>query len=524
MDSDTVSSTPLSGLEPTPEAEYESRIANLSSTPAQCTTEYFSWRQLTDLSEKMPELQEQFGPVTASYMGDCVVLGTESGAVVVADYLGRVKITLVGFQTASYGAVSAVAFSANHLALVAGYALGYVVVWDWVKGTTVSVSRPLQTSDSPGTAGHPAGTAVTFVSFIGASKHRYISASAGGHVLYHHIVRRLLTTMSTTPLSLPEQNTADILFETAPLPLGSYKCATDDMGLVAVLTSAHITVLCTRHGVEQQYRQNRQPLVTGSNSKNRAFTKRPYAGCLSWLPALKHKRAPTATDPLESHVTLPKLAYSWGPSIRVIALEFDYKVAANGAPLDSSGSLARLRFEPVLEWEAIEDVVFCRWVEADVLLYMTQSQRMFVFEIHLRQETEVCASPPGSIAGRPWATLATGIEAEPSYAQVMGMYRRRLFAVCGESSVYTGRLLAWTERLALLVDQDRLIDAITLAIGFHQGRTGQVVVGLPRPRHGSEPLEKRRHALVGSNLVELMRMALQRTFGSGSAQQRSDSV
>ncbi|KAJ2580395.1 hypothetical protein GGH95_002614, partial [Coemansia sp. RSA 1836] len=429
MDADTLSSTPLSAHESTPEAEYESRIANLNSTPAQCTTEHFNWRQLTDLSEKIPELQEQFGHISASCMGDCIALGTERGLVVVADYLGRVK-SMLGSPTSPYGAVSAVAFSADYLALVAGYASGHVVVWDWAKGTTVSVSRPLQPSDSPGTVGHPADAAVTFVGFIGASKHRYISSSASGHVLYHHIVRRLLTTMSTVQLSSPDQD-ADILFEAAALANGGYECATDDMGLVAVLTSAHLTIFKTRHGVEQRYRQGwQQQALGGSAKKQRLFTKRPYAGSLSWLPAHKHQRAATATDPSTSYFTLPKLAYSWGTTIHVLALDLDRKVAANGAPLDRGGSLARLQFDPVSKWEAIEDVVYCRWIDADVLLYMTRSQRMFVFETRLRQETEVCASPPGSIAGQPWVTLATGVEAEPSYAQVMSVYRRRVFAVC----------------------------------------------------------------------------------------------
>ncbi|KAJ2735276.1 hypothetical protein IW152_001656 [Coemansia sp. BCRC 34962] len=520
MDADaSVLSTPLSTLESSPEAEYESRIANLDSTPVQCTTEHFSWRQLTDLSEKLPELQEQFGQISASCMGDCVALGTVRGLVVVADYLGRVK-SMLGSPTSPYGAVSAVTFSADYLALIAGYASGYVVVWDWAKGTTVSVSRPLQPSDSPGVAGHPADIAVTSVGFIGASKHRYISSSASGYVLYHHIVRRLLTTMSTVQLSTPSK-TADILFEVAPLAYGGHECATDDLGLVAVLTSAHLTIFKTRHGVEQRYRQTCQAPTIGSDAKQRPFTKRPYAGCLSWLPAHKHQRV--VTDPATAQVTMPKLAYSWGTSIHVLALELDHRVAANGAPLSSSGSLARLQFEAVSTWEAIEDVVLCQWIDADVLLYMTQSQRMFVFETKLRQETEVCASPPGSIAGQPWVTLATGAEAEPSYAQAISVCRRRVFAVCGETSVYMGRLLAWTERLELLVEQNRHTDAITLAMGFYQGRTGQIVVGLPRQRQDSSDvaLERRRHTLVGSKLVELMRAALRQTFGG---QHVSDSL
>ncbi|KAJ2740807.1 hypothetical protein GGI20_005604, partial [Coemansia sp. BCRC 34301] len=280
MDADTLSSTSLSALEATPEAEYENRIANLNTMPAHCTTEHFNWRQLTDLSEKIPELQEQFGHISASCMGDCIALGTERGLVVVADYLGRVK-SMLGSPTSSYGPVSAVAFSADYLALVAGYASGYVVVWDWAKGTTASVSRPLQPSDNPGTVGHPADAAVTFVGFIGASKHRYISSSSRGHVLYHHIVRRLLTTMSTVQLSSPS-NAADILFEAMPLAYGGYESSTDDLGLVAVLTSAHLTIFKTRHGVEQRYRQAcQQPAPGGSTMKQRLFTKRPYAGSLS---------------------------------------------------------------------------------------------------------------------------------------------------------------------------------------------------------------------------------------------------
>ncbi|KAJ2826787.1 hypothetical protein GGI24_002819, partial [Coemansia furcata] len=69
-------------------------------------------------------------------------------------------------------------------------------------------------------------------------------------------------------------------------------------------------------------------------------------------------------------------------------------------------------------------------------------------------------------------------------------------------------------RLELLVEQSRHVDAITLATGFYQGRTGQIVVGLPRQSHdgSNAAVEKRRHALVGSKLVELMRAALRQTF------------
>ncbi|KAI7829051.1 Golgi CORVET complex core vacuolar protein 8-domain-containing protein [Kickxella alabastrina] len=109
--------------------------------------------------------------------------------------------------------------------------------------------------------------------------------------------------------------------------------------------------------------------------------------------------------------------------------------------------------------------------------------------------------------------MATGIEAEPSYAQVMSVYKRRTFALCGVSSVYTGRLLSWVERLALLVDQGQLIDAITLATGLYRGHTGQVVIGLPRSQRDGDAHEKKRQTMVGGKLVELMRGSLGLMFG-----------
>ncbi|KAJ2887926.1 hypothetical protein FB639_000989, partial [Coemansia asiatica] len=542
MDMVTSSPTPGSTLEITPEAEYESRIANLDSTPTQCTTEYFSWRQLTDISQKVPQLSDQFGPITASYMGECVALGTESGVVIVADYIGRIKAVL-GNQTARYGSVSSLCFSADSYYLAAGYSQGFVAVWDWSKQATVSVSRPLQSGDKPGATGHPAGVAVTGIYFIGASKHRYISCSAGGGVLYHHIVRRLLTTMNTTQITSSDDSGQEgILLEAAALPLGSFLCETDDMGLVAVLTSSSLAVFKTRNGVEQQFRISYQqqqqqqqqqqkalqasPLSAvnfanfSSTSKSgpggikRKYAKRPYAGCVSWLPAIKFKQPATATDPSQSFFSYPQLVYTWGPAVYVLSLVVDHEVAENGSSMTAGRASPRVKFERILEWTAIEDVAFCRWISTEILIYMTQSQRVFVFETKLRQETEVCSSPPGIIAGRPWVTLATGIEAEPSYSQVASVYRRRVFVLCGTSSVFTGRLLTWIERLALLEDQGQSIDAITLATGFYRGHTGQVVVGLPRHKQQDDISENKRKALVGNKLVELIRSSLRRIFGN----------
>ncbi|KAJ2640556.1 hypothetical protein IW137_003416, partial [Coemansia sp. RSA 1287] len=77
MESDTEPSTPVSTLEATPETEYENRIANLEAAPTQSTTEYFSWQQLADISERLTGLGEQYGALTTVCTGDYVALGTE---------------------------------------------------------------------------------------------------------------------------------------------------------------------------------------------------------------------------------------------------------------------------------------------------------------------------------------------------------------------------------------------------------------------------------------------------------------
>ncbi|KAJ2474634.1 hypothetical protein IWW56_005785, partial [Coemansia sp. RSA 2131] len=270
----------------------------------------------------------------------------------------------------------------------------------------------------------------------------------------------------------------------------------------------------TRHGVEQQYRAGFQ---TAEGARRRIVARRPYAGSVAWQSAQRIERP--ATTPAESDAMLPKLAYSWGVHIHILAVHLDYNVSGNGTPLGSAAP--RVRFEREAEWTAIEDVVYCRWIDPTTLLYMTQSQRVFVFETQFAQETEISTVPPARIVGRAWVTLTTGVEAEPSYAAAMGVHRRRLFAHCG-SALYVGRLLSWAERLELLATQGQLVDAIALATGFYQARTGQIVVGLPRVQRPGDAGQLRRQALVGGRLADLMRRALQTTLAIDRAPRATD--
>ncbi|ORX73674.1 hypothetical protein DL89DRAFT_289410 [Linderina pennispora] len=489
---ETESSSPFSLLEPSPEAEYEARIANMENSVARHTTEFFSWRLLAELSGQLPAIIEKFGAITATSMRDCVALGTERGVVVVVDYLGRIK-TVLGSQTTDYGAASAVAFSSDYDALVAGYSHGYVVLWDLAKSTTTSAA-----------VGHLFGSAITYVHFIGISKHRYVSCSAAGYVFYHHVVRRLLTTLNTTQLSSPDTDPG-IIFEVAALPYGSHTCFTDDMGLVAILTSASLTVCKTRHGVKQMYR-HRYAHAPAQGGMKRSFAKRPFAGSACWLPALKLKHS-AATETSFSH---PMLAFSWGSNITVLELRSNEN--ERWTPDLDAGPAIKLR--KIVEWTAVEDVVLCRFIDADSLLFMTRSQRVFVVEVPSGQETEVCATQPGAIVGQPWVTLSTGTEAEPSYAQMVTMFKHRVFALCNASSVYSGRLLSWTERLADLAERRQYITAITLAVGLYTGQTGQIVVGLPRTGANTESTQ---HTVVANKLIEMIRSALKDMFDNGGS-------
>ncbi|KAJ2674936.1 hypothetical protein IWW42_001438 [Coemansia sp. RSA 1085] len=486
MDSDTEPSTPRSILEPTPESEYENRIANLDSAPSQYTTEFFSWRQLADMTAQLSELTEKYGAVTAQAIGNYVALGTESGTVVVTDYLGRAKAALAA---GAYGAVSALAFSAKDHALVAGYTQGFVAVWDWVRGTTVAVSRPLLQSDDTG-VGHPAGLAIGSVGFIGSSRHRFISASTV--VLYHHIVQRVLTTMHTVALS----EGSGVLFEAAALSDGSHTSAAEDSGLVAIMSDAQLKVVATRPKIEQVF-ATRFSEPAGGGQK-RTVQKRAYSGSVSWLPAQRFRRAATATDPAERGHTLSKLAFAWGTRIGVLQA------------VDSDKDI-RVEMDRVMEWEAAEDVVLCRWLDTDAVLFMTRTQRIFVLEVAQQQETEICTAPPRRIFGQPWATLATGIEAEPSYSAAVCVYRRRVFALCGGAE-FVGRLLTWTERLQLLAEQHQYPTAITLAAGFALERTGHIVVGLPSTQ---------RNKVISAYVTTLVRRALSEKAAAGTEEQRA---
>ncbi|KAJ1919568.1 hypothetical protein H4219_001924 [Mycoemilia scoparia] len=415
---------------------------------------------------------------------------------------------------------------------------------------------------------------VTHVAFIGISKHRFVSADARGAVFYHHIIRRvmvisvktvaLINLKDTDSYSSFEENVADRanseLFGLSALPYGTQPHATDQMGIVSILSRSTLSIyqtnpvpqllfstdcafayidflIRTSHTSTQHSLSPTTPL-----SHNRKAS-RSYSGCVSWLPAL-NPRSSASNIP-----SPPKLAYSLGSYIGVLSISIDTNNSERMETQSSDSQLSliswaarkktdqtQLNTTNLFEWNAESDIVSLHWIDHNILLFLSKDQALFALDIAQGIETRVYDTIPSTVLSQPWISLATGLEAEPQYSYTVQVYRRRLY-ILSSDKILTGKMLNWSQRLVNYITENNFIEAITLATGLYEGTSGQVVIGLPPPSSAvtqsnmdramwsslkeATADDKKRKQLVGPKLIELLRASLKYTFFTLSNQERT---
>ncbi|KAJ1673057.1 hypothetical protein EV182_005976, partial [Spiromyces aspiralis] len=218
--------------------------------------------------------------------------------------------------------------------------------------------------------------------------------------------------------------------------------------------------------------------------------------------------------------TPPKLAYSWGSYVAVVSVSAanvtseHHGMTQESEPSSESQSLLlpslasnsnnnnnnndssrkkdeakRLNFIQLLEWNAGSNIVSLHWVDHNIVLMLTEEQRLLALDVIEGIETQVYGAAPSRILSQPWISLATGNEAEPQYTYTVQAHRRRLY-VLTSNEILTGKLLNWSQRLINLIADNDFVGAIVLATNLYKGTFSQVVVGLPHssgPRITSSP-------------------------------------
>ncbi|KAF9585028.1 Vacuolar protein sorting-associated protein 8 [Lunasporangiospora selenospora] len=508
--------------------------------------ETFRWTPLLKLSEQLfsDEIKAQSGLGTCIAVSNIIAVGTSRGAILVYSPTQ----TLIGiYGSAHYaiehGAVSSIAISSDNTYMVAGHSLGSVIVWNVSKPGAPSRILPPITKEialSGRKLGHIRGSAVLSVGFVGIKRAEVVSADDQG-MAFHHLLYKVMmvNAVETTRLlgkypapklprgfdgrgsiGAPRQST---IFGMGVLPYGQVPHPADNAGLVAILTPFKLLIICVKPQPQTLFKFLRPKELQSRDGESSAV----ISGNLAWFPATKNPRG-SDNEPIETN---PLLAFSWNRHLYIFQVlrgagHHSTTSAMHLSPdrrsgTEVNGKTPRLDFIKVGDWICREGIVGIQWVRPQILLLLTNTEDVIVFDPKLMCETERCSARSLQIVYHDWfkdvakihrppAAPLTAVDAklpvgDMCYNNSWKAHKGKLF-VLGVRRVQIGTILNWTDRILALVKSGDFLEGIALATLFYMGKSVQTaVVGLPED-------ETTRKQMVSEKIYELLTASLNYTF------------
>ncbi|CAG8700145.1 4662_t:CDS:2, partial [Acaulospora morrowiae] len=222
--------------------------------------------------------------------------------------------------------------------------------------------------------------------------------------------------------------------------------------------------------------------------------------------------------------TDPLLAFSWGNHLIIIKVSV-LSPTAPEIPLKKRRQKreVRLEFIPVGEWKSRNSIVGLQWLSSQILLILTNTEDIIVFDPRYMQESEQNNIRQRSLVyhDRFSSLLKEGVEdsngqsenirslssnTDLAYYHSMRVYKGNVFLL-GVRQLFVGNLLLWKDRILALVEAGDFLEGIALATSFYNGTSSQTILGLPDE-------EETRHTIVGEKLMELLTASINYAFSS----------
>ncbi|KAG0343931.1 Vacuolar protein sorting-associated protein 8 [Podila humilis] len=443
--------------------------SNAASTGAE-PWETFRWTSLMKLSDQLfsDEVKASAGLGTCIAVSNIIAIGTSRGSVLVYN-MTQALIGIFGSPqyALEHGSVCSISISSDNTYMVAGHSLGSILVWNISKPNTPSrIIPPVQkeTAISGRKLGHIRGSAVLYVAFVGIKRAEVVSS--------------------------------------------------DDQLLIVCVKPQPQTIWKFLRPKGPQNREGETNVALSGN--------------LAWFPTTKIQRG-SIDDTVETN---PMLAFSWNRHLYIVQVNKPGG-QANGSSIatrlspdgkqgaESHGKTPRLEFSVVGDWVCREGIVGIQWVRPQILLLLTNTEDIIVFDPKLMCETERCSARPLQMVYHDWfkdvvrshvAAVAGNISldlkrvaADMCYNSSWKVHKGKLF-VLGVRRVQVGTILNWTDRILALVKSGDFLEGIALATLFYTGKSVQAaVVGLPED-------EEARKQAVGEKIYELLTASLNYAF------------
>ncbi|RIB07429.1 Golgi CORVET complex core vacuolar protein 8-domain-containing protein [Gigaspora rosea] len=490
--------------------------------------EAFRWSPLQKISDHLysQDVRHNAGLVTVLAVSNIIAVGTTRGLVMVYDYSQNLKCILGSTVNAlEHGGVTSLAISSDHTQIISGHSEGHILIWDIQRPLSPSRNiAPISTAVAAGGGkeGHIRGSTILHVGFIGIRKNEkngIVSGDDKGMAFYHNLYKVMMVNATETtrilgryPVSISthetpvasKPNRPSTVFGLAPLPVGQQH-GSESFGLVAMLTPYKMIIVSTKPTAQTQFKC----LKPKNISSDSTLPSKSTSGCLAWFPATKIQ-PDMVLDPL--------LAFSWGNQLNILKITTVPSIPEVHLKKRRSERDVRLEFIKIGEWKGMNSIVGLQWLSSQILLILTSTEDIVVFDPRCMQESEQSNIRQRSLvyhdrfssllkdlsedSNGQIDSFRTSTTMDLAYYHSLNVYKGK-----GVHQIFFGALLSWADRILALVESGDFLEGISLATTFYNGTSSQTILGLPDD-------EETRHEIVGEKLMELLINSIHYAFSS----------
>ena len=458
--------------------------------------------------------KRSFGKVTCLAVTETIVLGTSKGLILVFDQQENSKAVIgAGTKAAESGAVTSLAISADQSTVAVGHAAGHIFTWE--------VSRPSRpflhilpddNSQAQGRKGdgHVSGAAILHIGFLGY-RHTALATADDRGMAFSHLATRGMGPVGRAVRSTrilgrypelvrrsqkPPKQSSVLAF--APLPLGNVERATDNMGLVAMMTPYLLVIVSTTTVAQTQHKAARSKEIAEHSAMSAA---------LAWFPSIRVKSK-------TSEISNTKLVYCWSNVLTILEVH----EAIQPEPAEKERP-PELQFSVRNRYQTEEAIVAVQWISRSVLGILTITQQLLILEdvdMHVNDSFDLLPKNlyhPDLYSQQLASLIETLDEEDTSMHGVVAdafhmsfrAYKGRLY-ILGQDEVSWGSLTNWADRLLAMMAAGDFIGAINLATSYLTGSGEKATIGLPED-------DEMRAVIIRERLIEMMTASLKYAFG-----------
>lgn len=401
-------------------------------------------------------------------------------------------------ETTDYGIITSLEFSPDSEMIAAGYQRGHISLWKIGRPENPSIDIPSVTNVKPADQKpiHLSGNSITGLCFVGIKNTELISTDESGTMIIHrfsHTLFRIPYSHSdylmgpNNPFHISKR-TQHIILGFSLLPLGSYPQKTDNMRILAIITPHTLIVVSVAPRLRNYLRIRNPHRPEDENIRN---DNNQIFGSVSWYPATIKKS--------ENKHYPPILAYYWNNTLTILEMYSDD--LEGNADTDS----LLLRFENKKVWVCSEQIVHIEWVNSDILVCLTISQRLFFLgrdskRIALLSVVDLTSKHIKN--SKRYLNMA-GIQ-NIDYQNTFKAIKSNMF-ILGRNSFYFGVLNTWADILFGQIKDGHYIEALETASKQYKGDCNMDLIRLPRD-------DELRHQIISKHISQILDASLNFLF------------